>query len=118
VRYLFSTYPDECPGWGLLLLRVALAMSAIMDARLYPWGLEGDIAMIALCVPSALLAVGFWTPIAGVTLAIVEIVRVIQSSSLDGRLAMLAVVAMSLAMMGPGQWSIDARLFGRRRINI
>jgi hypothetical protein len=93
-------------------------MSAIMDARLYPWGPEGDIAMIALCVPSALLAVGLWTPVAGVTLALVEIVRVIQSGRLDERLAMLAIIAIGLAMTGPGQWSIDARLFGRRRINV
>ena len=29
---------------------------------------------------------------------------------------MLAVLAASLAMVGPGAWSIDARLFGRKRI--
>jgi putative oxidoreductase len=93
-------------------------MSAIMDARLYPWGLEGDLAMIALCVPSVLLAMGLWTPVAGVTLALVEIVRVIQSGRLDERLAVLAIIAIGLAMTGPGQWSVDARLFGRRRIKV
>jgi putative oxidoreductase len=74
--------------------------------------------MTALCVPGALLAVGLWTPIAAVAVALVEIVRVIQSGSLNERLALLAVIAISLALMGPGQWSIDARLFGRRRINV
>jgi putative oxidoreductase len=27
----------------------------------------------------------------------------------------LAVLCASVAMLGPGAWSIDARLFGRRR---
>jgi len=28
----------------------------------------------------------------------------------------LAVLGLALAMIGPGAWSVDARLFGRRRI--
>lgn len=31
---------------------------------------------------------------------------------------LLAVLAISLAMLGPGAWSIDALLFGRKRIAI
>jgi putative oxidoreductase len=31
---------------------------------------------------------------------------------------LLAVLAVSVAMLGPGAWSVDARLFGRRRIDI
>jgi hypothetical protein len=31
---------------------------------------------------------------------------------------MLAAVGAALAMVGPGVWSIDARLFGRKRIDI
>jgi uncharacterized membrane protein YphA (DoxX/SURF4 family) len=30
----------------------------------------------------------------------------------------LAIVAVSTAMLGPGAWSIDARLFGRKRIDL
>ena len=30
----------------------------------------------------------------------------------------LAVLAVSVAMLGPGAWSIDARLFGRKRFVI
>jgi uncharacterized membrane protein YphA (DoxX/SURF4 family) len=30
----------------------------------------------------------------------------------------LAAIAASMAMLGPGAWSIDARLFGRKRIDI
>jgi uncharacterized membrane protein YphA (DoxX/SURF4 family) len=30
----------------------------------------------------------------------------------------VAVLCISLAMLGPGVWSIDARLFGRKRFDI
>jgi len=30
----------------------------------------------------------------------------------------LAVLAVSVAMLGPGAWSVDARLFGRKRFDI
>lgn len=29
---------------------------------------------------------------------------------------LLATIAGALAMLGPGAWSIDARLFGRKRL--
>jgi putative oxidoreductase len=121
VRCLTSTFPDEWPGLGLLLLRLALAVDAILDVRLYLLGSASDPALITLyaqTVIGVLLGVGLWTPIAGALLAIVEIIRVVASGNLDGRPAMLAVIAISVAMLGPGQWSIDARLFGRRRIDL
>jgi putative oxidoreductase len=32
--------------------------------------------------------------------------------------ALLAVLSISLALLGPGAWSIDALIFGRKRIDI
>jgi hypothetical protein len=32
--------------------------------------------------------------------------------------ALLAAIGLCLALLGPGAWSIDARLFGRRRVEI
>jgi uncharacterized membrane protein YphA (DoxX/SURF4 family) len=31
---------------------------------------------------------------------------------------LLAVLSVSVAMLGPGAWSVDARLFGRKRFDI
>jgi uncharacterized membrane protein YphA (DoxX/SURF4 family) len=36
----------------------------------------------------------------------------------NGEAVFLAAVAGSVALLGPGAWSIDARLFGRREIII
>jgi putative oxidoreductase len=32
--------------------------------------------------------------------------------------AILGVISATIAMIGPGAWSLDARLFGRKRIEI
>jgi putative oxidoreductase len=69
-----------------------------------------------------LLLIGLWTPVAGVLAAIVEVWIVfsrILSHSGDPWIAFIqAVLGVVLAMVGPGAWSIDARLFGRKRIDI
>jgi uncharacterized membrane protein YphA (DoxX/SURF4 family) len=63
-----------------------------------------------------LLIVGLWTPIAGMVLAGVE-AWIALSAAADAGIAIgLAVLGLTLAMIGPGAWSVDARLFGRRHI--
>ena len=67
-----------------------------------------------------LLLGGLWTPLAGTLVGIVEVWIAFtqpqpqpqtQSSAIG-----LAVLSISLAMIGPGAWSIDARLYGRKQI--
>jgi hypothetical protein len=121
MRYQFSTFPAQWPGLGLLLLRLAQAVWSILDVRLHPWGSGEAVALATLCaqlLTSGLLGVGLWTPAAGLLLAVLEFCRMIIERSIDACPATLAVVGVSLAMLGPGAWSIDARLFGRRRINL
>lgn len=64
-----------------------------------------------------LLLAGLWTPVAG-TLAAVEALWNIFSSGHPWRWTMLATLGAALALIGPGAWSIDARLFGWRRLEI
>jgi len=121
MRYQFSTFPGAWPGLGLLLLRLAQAVSSTLDVGVYPWGLANGAALATVCAQlaaSGLLALGLWTPVAGVILAVVESYRAVSDGSIDGRHAALAVFGASLAMLGPGKWSIDARLFGRTRIDL
>jgi uncharacterized membrane protein YphA (DoxX/SURF4 family) len=71
--------------------------------------------MIAL-VAGIFLLVGLWTPVVGILAAIVEvwIVFVVAGDPLVP--LMLATIGAALAMIGPGAWSVDARLFGRKHI--
>ena len=64
-----------------------------------------------------LLLAGLWTPVAG-TLVAAEALWNIFSSGHPWRWIMLATLGAALALIGPGAWSIDARLFGWRRLEI
>jgi putative oxidoreductase len=62
-----------------------------------------------------LLLAGLWTPVTG-TLVAAEALWNVFSSGQPWRWIMLATLGAALALIGPGAWSIDARLFGWRRL--
>ncbi len=64
-----------------------------------------------------LLLVGLWTPLAGALVAI-EALRHVFSSEQPWRWIMLVTLGAALALIGPGGWSLDARLFGWKRLDI
>ncbi len=68
------------------------------------------------------LLAGLWTPVMGALIALDElwIALSLSSSQQDSRLIhiFLAVLTAGVAMLGPGAWSIDARLFGRKRFKM
>jgi uncharacterized membrane protein YphA (DoxX/SURF4 family) len=68
------------------------------------------------------LLTGLWTPVMGGLVALEEMWKVLVLHRPLSESALihifLAVLAVSVAMLGPGAWSIDARLFGRKRFDI
>jgi putative oxidoreductase len=79
-----------------------------------------DFASLVPHVVSAsaaiLLVIGLWTPIAGVVIAIDESWTAVSHSANPWIFILLATLGASLAMIGPGAWSLDARLYGRKHI--
>ena len=65
-----------------------------------------------------LLLLGLWTPLGGAVVTIVELW--IAATHVHDPLVplMLAILGATLATIGPGAWSIDARLFGRKHIEL
>ncbi len=63
-----------------------------------------------------LLIAGLWTPIAGICVALIEICKIITLPGDKWLWLLLATAGAALAMLGPGSWSIDARVFGWKRI--
>jgi putative oxidoreductase len=59
---------------------------------------------------------GLWTPLVGALIAAVELWIVLAGASDIWTSIILAALGGTLAMIGPGAWSIDARLFGRKHL--
>lgn len=65
-----------------------------------------------------LLIGGLWTPVVAVALAILLFWSGLTARPLDPLPFILAAAAVSLALLGPGAWSLDAVLFGRKKIDV
>jgi hypothetical protein len=119
MRLTNSTFPNGWAGGGLLLLRLAGGTSSVSAAAQLWWvaGGANAVGSIAQLLMGGLLIVGIWTPVAGILLCIVETFRAL-AGPIDVFGLVRAAIALSLAMLGPGSRSIDARLFGRRRIDV
>jgi hypothetical protein len=87
-------------------------------------GLEGDLAMgpapalWARIVLGLSIIAGVWTPLTGVLIAILEVGFLLSRVGDPWIHLFLATLGLCLALLGPGAWSVDARLFGLRRIDI
>lgn len=71
----------------------------------------------AIIVGAALLA-GFWTPIAGGLAAALEVWNIVAGAGDLWVNILVGSMAIALALLGPGAWSVDAWLFGWKRIEI
>lgn len=114
-------FPSGWPGKGLLVLRLAVGVLLLYD------GVAGlkeahDHKIIALVLSAAVagifLLAGLWTPVAGAIVAVAELLTLVSGAVDPQNAILLATVGISLALLGPGVWSIDALLFGRRRLDV
>ena len=64
------------------------------------------------------LLVGLWTPIAGALLTLTELCIAFTATNHLRSTILLATIGIALAVLGPGAHSIDALLFGRKRLDI
>ena len=124
MQRLFSTFPGSWPGLGLLLLRLCLGIVLIyIGGVAYSEDSGGPIGLAQNLIAAAggiFLLAGLWTPVMGTIVALDEVWIVTRSPFREDPWLhiFLAVLSVSVAMLGPGAWSIDARLFGRTRFDL
>jgi uncharacterized membrane protein YphA (DoxX/SURF4 family) len=131
LQRLFSTFPGGRPGIGLLLLRATLGGIAIALGALELAGLSQRTPMMwmvacLLILSGGGLIAGFLTPFASLLASLC--VLAITLSWVPGPtlapvgatlLALLMIVTgLGIALLGPGAFSVDGLLFGRREIVI
>jgi len=105
---------------GLLLLRAAIAsafsfssLQALVSGRLEP--ITARLVAILLAM---LLLFGFRTRITCMTAVAFELFGVYSHLCEASPSIFLCVLIIALALLGPGSWSLDARLSGWKRISI
>jgi putative oxidoreductase len=119
LQRLFTTFADGWPGLGLLVQRlitgIVLLHFVIMQSQ-QPATIATIAAPTLEAILAILLMIGLWTPMAGALTATIEVWTAFVSHTDGGTAVLLATLGGTLAMIGPGAFSMDARLFGRKHI--
>lgn len=118
MQRLFSTFADSWPGFGLLVQRLLTGIALIHNGigRLGTPAAGLIIPEITGAFLGLFILAGLWTPFAGGLVAAIELWVILAGGSDIWMSLMLATFGGTLAMIGPGAWSIDARLFGRKHL--
>ncbi len=121
MQRLFSTFADGWPGTGLLLLRLVVGITLVVRGDTRPSS-DTSIQLTVLSMfaigAALLLLAGLWTPVAGTLVVFIEVWRIFLLPENLWLYILVGTIAAALAMVGPGAWSVDARLFGRKYIDI
>jgi putative oxidoreductase len=119
LQRLFTTFATGWPGFGLFVQRLVMGM-ALLDYGFMQFkgssSIGGAVPEIIAAALGLLILVGLWTPVAGVLVAAIELWIAFDGSGHVWIPIILAIFGGTLAMIGPGAWSIDALLFGRKRL--
>jgi len=121
MQRLFSTFANGWPGIALLMQRLLVGGLLVSDGITNARGPLVFVFLLSRGIAAAaglLLVLGLWTPFVGALIALAQLWIILNREG-DPRIAVvLFVLGITLAMIGPGAWSLDARIFGRKHIGI
>lgn len=109
-------YPAGLAGAGLLLLRLSVASSLVALNLPFPPG--GDLRQIFVLFVASALCIGVGVRVLAM-LSLISVPGALDGGAASVFFAVLHIaIALALAFTGPGAYSVDARLFGRRRVKL
>ena len=118
MQRLFSMFPSGMAGAGLLILRVCSAAVLLMEGPAHPFEQKSIWLVVLFLIITGTLCIGLLTPYFAAIGCLLEL------SAIGGNDAQTAfhfiLAALNIAavgMLGPGAYSVDAHLFGRKRIS-
>jgi uncharacterized membrane protein YphA (DoxX/SURF4 family) len=111
-------FPQGGPGIGLLLLRLAVAASFALNAmHLFRFSFTALhwLAVSLMVVISVSLLVGFLTPVVSIIACVAAVANLLlPHQTIDVVYILRILTSVALLLLGPGAYSVDARLFGLR----
>jgi uncharacterized membrane protein YphA (DoxX/SURF4 family) len=112
-------FPIGMPGVALIVLRTSVAVTLLVEGFQY-WPARTSVGwMIPLIILSAALFLGLMTPYCSTLCCLLDLGTIWKINGLgEFHLAISAAVSAVLAVLGPGAYSVDARIFGRKLLNI
>jgi len=107
-------FPQGGPGVALLLLRISVVAFLIIIAVNYH-GSHPGLVLAAVLLISVSLLIGFVTPYLCAVAIVLVIGNMIINPNTSSIISVIAIAnAVALALLGPGAYSLDSKLFGRR----
>jgi hypothetical protein len=112
-------FPTGLPGLALVLLRLSVAGAILWTCLLIVFPVMPVWTWVMLVTALAALCAGFLTPYVASCAALLNAwVLFSLEAEQKSAVAIFLLAALSLAIIGPGAYSVDARLYGRRRVLI
>ena len=121
MRRFISNFVGGWPALGLLLIRISAGAALIADGkeRVYSGQHFGLLTLgVFTIVGGVLMTAGLFTPLAGFFAVALSVSDVLFYHKGPCPAILLTCMGAGLALVGPGALSIDAWLFGLKRIDI
>ena len=121
MRRFISNFVGGRPALGLLLIRIAAGAALAIDGKVrVQFGeplLPLTLGLLEVATGAVLIA-GLWTPVAGILSMALSVGEILVFHDTLCPAILLACMGAGLALIGPGALSVDAWLFGLKRIDI
>ena len=116
MRRFISGFPNALPSVGILILRLGNGLYCLVHCCVLCGvapSFDGALQLASIGAGCFIL-LGFATRIAA---GIGVLVSLGTIAPLETHI-LIATTYLSLMLLGPGAWSVDARLYGRRRVDL
>jgi len=113
---LYPSFPARAAGAGLLFLRASLAASVFITIPEALLAKAPHLVWIGQVLLALALGLGALTPIASVCCFLLGSAVLFEGGHASGSALVTLLLAVAVALSGPGAYSLDAHWFGRRVI--
>jgi hypothetical protein len=111
-------FPPGAAGVALICLRASVVASLMVDGAAHRPLLLSLWTALLFLLPALCLSAGFLTPYSAIVCCIIQLAELTTGGVKEFHLVLSIVNAAVLAVLGPGAYSVDARIFGRRILDV